>query len=261
MTISKQPLRLNYNSDAAHTAFKKVMTGLPPSVELYLIGGSLRNALYREFHNEKLIQRDYDQVVTKGSKEYIEYLRSLGYNERPYPSNQDKQVVYNMALSSKAEAGDSYDHWLVLDLHTVDGSTIEENIKYNAGFTINGCAIKASDLFSKPWKEAIVEVLPTAVQDIKEKRLRINPDGYKHMPSNFYAMLRFMSVGFSAPTNNEVRLLLTELSNIEHSRFERNVKKVWDYAGSEAKARQLVRSLGIDIDVFDEKALKIAFSH
>jgi len=124
------------------------------------------------------------------------------------------------------------------------------------GFTINGCAIKGTDILTKPWQDALIKTLPTAIQDIKDKKLRVNLNGYKNQPSIFFAALRFMSVGFSAPSPEEVNLLLKELPNLEHARFDRNVRKVWDYVGGEDKARGLVKELGIDIDVFDEDVVK-----
>jgi hypothetical protein len=256
MQDSNHPLELNYNSAEAEQALRKVVAGLPQTTEVYLIGGAVRNSLFRMFHGTVLTQRDYDQVITKGSQTYGDYLASLGYRARPYPSRQDEQIVYSKALNEHAQNGDSYVNWLVFDMHTMDGTTIEWNIKNNAAFTINGCAVNVRDLYTKPWQDAVIQVLATAVQDITDKRLVLNRSGYQYMASNFYAMLRFMSVGFSAPTSEEVQLLFKELPNLEHARFERNVKKVWDYVGGEDKARSLVKSLGIDVDVFDEEAVK-----
>jgi hypothetical protein len=257
---SNSPLKLNYNSSEAEHSLREAIRGLPDGVELYLVGGAVRNALIREIHSTRLTQRDYDQVITKGSKIYTDYLASLGYDERPYPSHQDEQVVYSFPLNEEAKKGDSYQNWLVLDLHTVDGTTIEENLRNNAAFTINGCALNARDLYDKPLQDALIQALPTALQDIKDRQLRLNYDGYKYVASNFYAMLRFMSAGFTAPPAEEVQLLLKELPNLEHARFERNVKKVWNYVGGEEKARAMVHDLGVDIDVFDEQVVKSALS-
>lgn len=251
-----QPLELNYNSNEHRLSLSQVITSLPADIEVYLIGGAVRNSLFRMFHNTVLTQRDYDQVITKGSTLYKEHLKSLAFKEHLYPSRQDEQVVYSLPLNEKARQGESYMNWLVLDLHTVDGTTIEENIRKNSAFTINGCAVNVRDLYSKPWKEAVIQVLPSALQDIKDKRLRLNYEGYRKYPSNFYAMLRFLSVGFSRPSHEEIMLLLKELPNLEHSRFERNVQKVWDYVGGEDKARALVKDLGIEIDVFNEEIVK-----
>lgn len=80
------------------------------------------------------------------------------------------------------------------------------------------------------------------------------------MASNFYAMLRFMSVGFQPPSAGEVNMLLYEFPKLEHARFARNVQKVYDYVGGKAAAKKLVNSLGITIDVFDEIDVKSKLS-
>jgi hypothetical protein len=248
-------LPLNFNTEEAKAEFVKALGQLPSEVDVFLVGGSVRNALFKEFHGSILTQRDYDQVITRGSAEYKKYLSKLGFQEHPYPSRQNEQVVYRKPLF-EGEIQENYHDWLVFDMHTVDGTTIEDNIRDNVCFTINACAINGKDVLTKPWQKAVIEVLPGAIQDIQEKRLKVNRNGYKYMPSSFYAMLRFMSVGFSAPTDEEVQLLLKELPRIEHARFDRNIKKVWDYVGGEAKARELVNSLGIHVDVFNEEVVK-----
>jgi hypothetical protein len=248
-------LQLRYNTKEAESEFRRAMSNIPEDVELYIVGGAVRNALIREFHGQDLVQRDYDQVITKGTEQYRRYLESLGFRENPYPSNQDIQTVYNKTLFP-GEVNWDYHDWIVFDMHTMDGTDIAYNIKKFVAFTVNGCAIKGQDVLTRPWKDALVEVLPGAIEDIKDKKLRLNLSGYKETSSNFYAMLRFMSVGFSAPSPEEVQMLLRELSNLEHARFERNVKKVWDYVGGEDKAREIVSSLGIELDVFSEEAVK-----
>ena len=167
-------------------------------------------------------------------------------------------MVYSKPLNEDAKNGDSYVNWLVFDIHTMDGTTIEENIKDNVAFTVNGCALNLKSLYSDSWQPTLIQVLPTALQDIKDKRLHLNYDGYKYMATNFYAVLRFMSVGFTPPPTEDVQLLLYELPNVEHARFESNVRKVWKYVGGEDKARQLVKDLGVEIDVFDERAINSA---
>jgi hypothetical protein len=61
---------------------------------------------------------------------------------------------------------------------------------------------------------------------------------------------------FALPPSEEVQMLLRSLRGLEHFQWERNVRKVWDYVGGEARARELVRSLGVEVDVFDEESVK-----
>ncbi len=254
--MNNRVLQLNYNNDEAYEELKRISQNIPKECEVYLISGSVRNALYKKFHGEKLIQRDYDQVVIKGAKEYTEYLTKNGYIKREYPSKQNEQVIYAKALNEHAKEGDSYINWLVFDLHTLEGTSIQENIINNTAFTINGCVINMRKLFNDPLENQVIEILPGAIEDIKNKILRINPQGYKSMPSIFFAMIRFISIGFIPPPKDEIDMLLKELANLEHARFERNVKKVWDYVGGEDNARQIVKDLNIDIDIFNENEVK-----
>jgi hypothetical protein len=163
--------------------------------------------------------------------------------------------VFNKVLVTQ-EPNFDYTDYIVFDMHTMDGTTIEYNIQNFVAFTINGCAVDAREILDTPWEKSLIEVLPGALQDIKDKRLRLNRNGYKGMPSNFYAMLRFISVGFSPPSPEDVQLLLAELPRLDHLRFTRNVEKVWSYVGGEAKARELVKSLGINFDVFNEAEVR-----
>ena len=64
------PLRLNYNSVEAEHCLREVVHNLPDGIEVYMIGGAIRNALIREIHGNILTQRDYDLVITKGSKKF-----------------------------------------------------------------------------------------------------------------------------------------------------------------------------------------------
>ena len=42
------------------------MSNIPEYVETYIVGGTVRNFLIREFSGQDLTQRGYDQVITNG---------------------------------------------------------------------------------------------------------------------------------------------------------------------------------------------------
>jgi len=98
--------------------------------------------------------------------------------------------------------------------------------------------------------------LPTAINDLKNHRLRLNSLKFQKHPGNLFACLRFMHLGFSAPVKKEVAILLKQLPHLEKWRFARNVKKVFNYVGGEKRARQLVKKLGIKIDIFNINKLR-----
>lgn len=240
---------LNFNSQAAIDKFKEVINNLPEDIEVYIVGGSIRNAIFRSIYGEKLTQRDYDQVVTKNSNKYLDYLKSCGF----YLGKLDRptQKVYAYDLVPNPE-DDSYIDSLVFDIHTMDGTTIEDNLRFNSGFTINGFALPIRKVFDKNWINHIIQ-LPGAIEDMKSKQLRVNKEGYKEQPANIFACIRFMSRGFLAPSEEDVNLLLKEMKNIDPIRFEKGIKKVWDYVGGEQKARELLKQLNINTDIFDRK--------
>lgn len=242
---------LNFISQKALDQFRLVLDNLPNEVELYIVGGSVRNAIYRELFGKILPQRDYDQVATTNSATYLEYLRSLDFHlgkiDRPTQKVYIKDLIEN-------PAPESYDDYLVFDIHTMDNTTIEENLRHSSGFTINGFALPIRNAFDKHWMDAIIQ-LPGALDDMKNKQLKVNMEGYKEQPANLFAGIRFMSQGFKQPTQNEIKLLLNEMRNTTPERYEKGITKVWNYVGGEDNARQLVNQLGIKFDIFNREEL------
>ena len=242
---------LNFISKKALNEFRAVIENLPSQVELFIVGGSIRNAIYRELFGQILPQRDYDQVATSQSLAYLEYLKSmefhLGKIDRP------TQKVYIKDLSKNPKP-DSYDDYLVFDIHTMDGTTILENLSMSSGFTINGFALPARKALDKDWMDHIIQ-LPGALNDMQNKQLKVNLEGYKEQPSNLFAGIRFMSLGFKQPSQNEITLLLNEMRNTTPERYEKGISKVWNYVGGEAKAKDLVKQLGINFDIFNREEL------
>lgn len=240
---------LNFNSKSAVDEFKKVIETLPNDVDDYIVGGSVRNAIFRKLFGEVLSQRDYDQVVTKNSAKYLEYLQSLGFYLGKLDRPTQKVYAYDLIPNPPT---DSYVDSLVFDIHTMDNTTIEENLRTSSGFTINGFALSIRKVFDENWFDEIIQ-LPGALDDMKKKQLRVNKEGYKEQPANLFAGIRFMSKGFLPPSKEDVDLLLKEMPNITPERFEKGVKKVWDYVGGEQKAREHVKQLNIGFDIFNRE--------
>lgn len=243
---------LNFNSKKAQEVFEKVVAGLPEDVEVYIVSGAIRNAVFRELHGEVLTQRDYDQVTTAGSKEYIAYLKSLDFENGNIQRETQKMLVKSLTRKPSPEG---YKDWLVFDIHTMDGTTIMENLKYHSGFTINGFALNIKDATADDWMDKLI-MLPEALNDMKKKQLRVNLDGYKEHSPNLLACIRFMSAGFAPPPPKEVDLLLKELPRAVDDNYQKRIQKVWDYVGDEQKAQQLAKSLNLPVDVFNEQEMK-----
>lgn len=244
------PLLLN-NPDAL-AVFQEVVTKLPEDCEVYIIGGAVRNALFYHHFGKRLRQRDYDQIATLHASKYLDYLRSIGFLEGGIV-REDQIILYKALVPNPDPKG--YDDSVVFDIHPVEGTTAIDNLKQNVGLSINGFAISMRDIFSEDWIERIIE-LPNAKDDLEVKQLRVNLSGYKSDPAYFFSVLRFMSAGFTPPCREEINLLLNELPKLDSGRFCRNVAKIYNYIGSEEKARNLADSLGIKGDVFNEEVVK-----
>jgi len=244
------PLLLN--DSAAYDVFKDVVDNLPSDCESYIIGGAARNAMYRLYFNESLKQRDYDQILTKNSTKYIQYLRTLGFVDGGI-IKADQIILYKGLVPEPDKT--AYDDSVVFDMHPVDGTDALSNLTEHAGLTINGFALSMRDIFNPNWSDKIV-ALPSAVEDLRNKQIHINRDGYKAEPANIFACIRFVSAGFAPPPKEELSLLLQELPNLESGRFKRNIPKAYKYVGGEAAAHRLVEELGIKGNLFDEQQVK-----
>lgn len=247
-----QDFSLLVNHPGYYKVLQDVVTGLPADCEVYLIGGAVRNALYRHYHGETLRQRDFDQIVLKGSADYLAYLKSLGFFESKVLQVDQIIMVYDLVPDADPT---SYDDSVVFDTHTLDGTTVMDNLLYHSGHSINGFALSMRDIFDPNWAEKVIE-LPGAKEDLQNKQLHINQTGYASDPANIFACLRFVSAGFTPPPKEEIAQLLVELPKLNSDRFGRNITKAYEYIGGEAAAHELVAKLGIQGNLFDESDVK-----
>lgn len=245
-------LSLLVTNQAAVDIFRQVVNGMPDDCESFIISGATRNAMYRHYFGELLTQRDYDQVITKGSQAYFEYLKSMNFIETPI--DNDNQIIMAKAMVPNPRPI-GYEDSVVFDMHIADGTNIMANLEKYIGLTINGFALSMRDIFDTNWVSKMVS-LPGALTDLRNRQLRLNKLGYASEPATIFAVLRFMSAGFAPPPKEEVALLLHELPKLNSGRFKRNLPKLYNYVGGEETARSLVSSLGIKGDLFDESQVK-----
>ena len=229
---------------------KEVISSIPPKTKVYIVGGAARNTVYYDVFKKSLPQRDYDLLLVGDLDKFVKRLRKYTFVYGRIRRKNEIVVKKKLIPTPK-----SITDYLVLDIHRSYESNVLKNLKENSAFTINGFAIPIHNCLDKNIKKHLI-VLPTALRDLKKRQLRLNSSGYKGHPGNLFACLRFMSIGFKPPVKSEVNLLLEQLPKLEKWRFERNIKKVFDYVGGEEKARQLIKKLGIGIDIFDIKKLR-----
>ncbi len=59
---------------------REVVECIPPKTKVYLVGGTLRNALYYIHFKKRLPQRDYDLVVFGDYKKFVKNLLNKGFD-------------------------------------------------------------------------------------------------------------------------------------------------------------------------------------
>ena len=136
------PILLNHPD--ARTVFHEVVSGLPKDIEIYLIGGAVRNALYYHHFGERLRQRDYDQIATQNSRHYLDFLHSVGFLDGGIV--RDDQIILYKALVDNPDP-QGYDDSVVFDIHPLDGTTAISNLKDHVGLSINGFALPLRSIF------------------------------------------------------------------------------------------------------------------
>lgn len=242
-----------FYSDRAAKVMTDIVRDLPAGTEVYLVGGVLRNALVRKYHGEIWTQRDYDQVATKNSGGYLKYLNEKGFDFRgidePSHKTATKPVVDNARYIS-------YEDNVVFDIHLADGMDIKDSLKHNSGLLMNGLALNLREVFADDWEDKLI-TLPGVLDSIKNRQIRINNDGYQNDSNYFFALIRFMGLGFAGPTQEDVIKLLKTVSNLSTERYQKNIIKLVSYLGSEEKVRAVVNSFGLHgLDVFNEDATR-----
>ena len=246
-----------FHSDRARLEMFEVVQNLPSGVEVYLVGGALRNALISKYHDETWQQRDYDQIVTKNSDEYLSYLYDRGFTDGTLQSSTQRVIAKPVVEGGKLI---SYEDNIVFDIHTLDGTSVEDNLRYKSGLLVNGFALSLRDVFTPDWEDALIQ-LPGALDCIRTKQIRINQDGFASEANNFFACMRFIGAGFSAPPRDEITKLLLQLPELGHERYQRNLEKLSNYVGGESQARRIIEAaIGSDIDIFDEASAKNAIA-
>lgn len=243
-----------FYSNRARNSMNTIIEKLPPDVDVWLVGGAVRNALVKKYHGETWLQRDYDQVVIKNTDKYFDYLKNNGFIFRGIDDPNHKTA--SMAVVDDAREI-SYEDNLVFDMHIAEGTTIEDNLKNDTMLLLNGCAISLKDILTDDIESKII-ALPGAVESIKSREIILNPYNNDAESNYFFAVLRFMGMGFSAPTREDSLMLLRRVKNLPSDRYERNVAKVANYVGGKEKLVEIVNSLGIDnLDIYNESATKL----
>lgn len=232
--------------------FGSVADAIPEGSNLSLYGGPLRNALYYYQFGQALPQRDYD-CIFQGDRELL--FKNLHENGFSFGrTNTERKVVLR---KPKVENPQGFSDYVYLDIVMARaGETVPQMLKDRVNFTINGFALDVRDALTSDWREKIIEV-PNAREDLTKKELHL----LARHPINIYACLRFVSLGFKAPSDEEIKTMLEDLRGIDEMRFERDTEKAAQYVGGVERAQEIARQIGIGFNIFDLKEIKSSEIH
>ncbi|XLQ19714.1 MAG: hypothetical protein ACKUBY_03925 [Candidatus Moraniibacteriota bacterium] len=229
---------------------KEVLKLSPKNSELYLIGGSVRNALFHTFFNTYLPQRDFDLVFFGDRKEFENNLLNNSYEEGSSFSKEQKVFLKKLNDNSYL----TFDE-LVLDIHFLEKQDLIKMLEENVNFRFQGTTIKLDYIFEKNWFEKIISI-NSAIEDIKNKKIVLNKKKVKIHDTTFYAMLRFNSFGFSLPPKEDIELLLIELKNVSKERVKISENKVIGSIGNKEKLNKILKKIDLEGDIFSYEGIQ-----
>ena len=237
---------------ATNKILKEAASAIPKGTKTYIVGGTIRNAVYYRLFHKRLPQRDYDMVSIGNREKFVKNLRALGFT---YGFLIRKDTI-TLKKKRVKKPKHQFKDYVILDIH-FSKKSILKNLKENSNFTVNGFALSLKHVASKNWHKKLI-TLPNALKDLKNKQLRVNIIAH---PANLFACLRFMSKGFKPPSKKEIKELLKALGKLPKYKYKRNINKVFSYVGGEKKARQLAKKLGIKEDIFDFETIRALRKH
>ena len=245
--MSNQDLPIFLRDERVHQILQEVVGSIPENSEAYLHGGAARNAVYYRLFKEELPQRDFDMVLIGDKDLFVANLFARGFVR----GKKNIETAATFKKPKRENPSEDFADWVYLDIVFRKNMTIQESLKQKVNFIINGSAINLRDIESPDWFEKIV-TLPGTLEDLKLKRLRTN----KRYPINIYACVRFVSLGFAPPSREDLDNMIEDLRNIDDVKFIRDRDKVIRYVGSADKVREIVKQLGIKVDILDLNSIK-----
>ena len=117
--------------------------------EVYLVGGTVRNALYASIFHQRLLQRDFDIACPK---EYMQELRLLLLDCGFVPGNIQRDDQYTMKKPAK-ENPQTLSDFIVFDISECESDSLLALKKVD--FTIGGSILPFSKILETDWKQYI----------------------------------------------------------------------------------------------------------
>jgi hypothetical protein len=226
----------------------EVASLIPEGTQVYLFGGAVRNAVYYNYFNEEMTQRDFDCIVIGDGETFAQNLSNAGYVYGQ--KNSEKTKVLKKARIPNPEH--QYDDWLYLDCKIYpDTEDIQSILERISDFTISGVALDLKDVESEEWENKIISI-PNALEDIHQKKLRV----IKPYAISFHKIIRMVSRGFQKPSQEDIDICFEKLKEITEDKFITNTEKTIRYVGDREEVLEITKNLGVHINILNFSELK-----
>jgi hypothetical protein len=218
---------------------------IPRNTQVYLFGGTVRNALYYEFFNEEIQQRDFDCIVIGDGETFAQNLFGSGF----LIGKKNSRGAKILKKARISDLSDNFDDWVYLDCKIYESDRdIESILQKISDLTISGVALDLNESNDSDWMNK-VRALPFAIEDLKKKQLRV----VNLYPVTLYKIIRLISAGFKQPSEREIQNSFKKLKEIDKDTFLRDKEKTIRYVGGEEKVLEIARNMGIESDILNFK--------
>ncbi len=232
--------------EATRSIIAEALRCIPFKTKVYLVGGTLRNAVHARYFTRHLQQRDYDLFVIGNPYKFIANLRKIGFTYGKLKRKDERTVKKKKFPSARALSD-----FVVFDIHFAT-LNIRANLRKNVNFTVNGFALPFEKALASDWHNYLIAI-KGAEKDVREQKLRVNAF---HHPAQLYACIRFIHKGFKHPSPPEIKGLLLLLGRLRKNQLRRNLNKVFEGAGGEKNARRIAKRLGIKEDIYSFETIR-----
>lgn len=207
---------------------------LPRGSRAYLVGGTIRNAVYFKIHGERLPQRDFDIAYTTSDLgRFRKNLLRQGFVSAGF--ERDGQFILKKRIGWNRK--NDLENFVFVDVSKAPSHFRKRMPK--ADFTIGGFSIPLRKVLNEDWFRW-VSALPTSLDDIRRKRLRLNNPGER----SIFRAIRFIAMGFGVPTKTDIARMIETMRTIEPDVRKRNIEKLRRLVPV-ADIRKIARKMGI----------------
>lgn len=213
---------------------REAIACLPKGSRAYLVGGTMRNAVYFKIHGEHLPQRDFDIAYT--TPDFGRFKKNL-VREGFVSAGLERDDHFVLKKRIGWDEKNDLENFVFVEVSKAPSHFRKRMLK--ADFTVGGFSIPFRKVLNDDWFRW-VSALPSSLDDIRRKRLRLNSPRERSV----FRAIRFVSIGFSPPNKEEIGRMVEAMRTIESDVLKRNVEKLQRLVPA-ANIRKIARMMGV----------------